>query len=209
MKLIIFDMDGTLLDSAHDITTSINYVRQEHYGLDELSREFVIEAINRTERNLPKLFYNTQIYEDSARALFEPHYHEQCIQNVRLYDGIKEMLESLKEQGFLMSIATNAPSHFASRMISHLHIENYFEHIVGANLVQSPKPAPDMLELIFKRYEFDSKKDRAWMVGDSSKDMDVAKNVAIPSIFATWGFSKEGSGDYIASHPSQILEIVR
>ncbi len=202
-------MDGTLLDSGQDITASINHVRKVQYGLEALESEYVIEAINRTERNLPKLFYNTEIYEESARALFEPHYHEQCVQNVRLYDGIEATLETLKEQGFLMSVATNAPSHFASRMISHLGIEGYFDHIVGANLVQSPKPHPDLLHLIFEKYGFNIAKHKAWMVGDSSKDMGVAKNVGITSIFATWGFSKDGKGDFVISHPSEILEIVR
>ena len=97
MKLVVFDMDGTLIDSQYDITESINYVRKEQYGLDKLTCKYVVEAINREERNLPKLFYNTQIYELSAKEMFEKHYHEQCIKNPKLYDGIKDTLQNLKE----------------------------------------------------------------------------------------------------------------
>ena len=70
MKLVIFDMDGTLIDSKKDITISINYVRDLKYNLGPISESFVVESINKEIRNLPKLFYNTDIYDDSARVIF-------------------------------------------------------------------------------------------------------------------------------------------
>ncbi len=208
MKLIIFDMDGTLIDSQHDITESVNFVRKEHYGLEKLTCKYVVEAINREKRNLPKLFYNTEIYEDSAKEIFEKHYHEQCIKNPRLYEGISETLEALKEQGFNMSVATNAPSTFATRMLSHLNIAEYFDYIVGADLVEKPKPYVDMFEYLSDKYNVNINKYESYMIGDNSKDMGFAKNSGIKGIFATWGFSKEGEGDFTASHPEEILHIL-
>ncbi len=92
MKIAIFDMDGTLLNSAKDITISINEVRRINHKLDGLSEDFVVEAINRDQRNLAELFYGTELYELRDKTMFEDHYHEQCVQNVYLYEGVKESL---------------------------------------------------------------------------------------------------------------------
>ena len=88
MKIVIFDMDGTLLDSKKDITISVNHIRDAHYKLPPLSEEFVVEAINMDVRNLPKMFYGTELYEDKDREVFEVHYAQQCVQNPYLYDGV-------------------------------------------------------------------------------------------------------------------------
>lgn len=205
---MIFDMDGTLINSATDITVSINYVRKHYYGLNELSEQFVIDAINSSERNLAFLFYETQLYDPQAKALFEEHYHTQCIQNVRAYNGIVETLVQLHSQGCILGVATNAPSKFAKRMLSHLEISNYFTHIIGADNVELPKPHPAMLEIHLENHGFDAKCDRAWMIGDNIKDMDAARNANISSIFAAWGFSENGMGDYLVTDPMEILTII-
>ena len=75
MKVVIFDMDGTLIDSKKDITISVNYIRELHYSLPPLSEEFIVEAINMEVRNLPEMFYGTQIYQDIDRDVFEIHYY--------------------------------------------------------------------------------------------------------------------------------------
>ncbi|MDQ1297902.1 MAG: Haloacid dehalogenase [Campylobacterota bacterium] len=207
-RIVIFDMDGTLIDSAKDITLSINYVRKQYYGLDDLTEQFVIDAINARERNLAFLFYETEHYDVHAEALFEEHYHTQCIQNVRAYSGIAETLSILHTQGCILGVATNAPSIFAKRMLSHLQLSDYFTHIIGADNVPFPKPHPAMLEMHLEQHGFVPSRDRAWMIGDNTKDMDAARNANISSIFAAWGFSDHGEGDYLVTDPSQLSSII-
>jgi len=207
-KIVIFDMDGTLLDSKKDITISVNHIRKRHYSLEPLSEEFIVEAINMEVRNLPFLFYGTEEYEDSDRVVFEQHYYKQCVQNPYLYDGIKGLLQELVSSGVKLSVATNAPTIFAHRMLNSLGVDEYFDVIIGADKVKISKPNPQMLFEILNHYKYDEKKDRAWMIGDNSKDMLSAQNAGIESIFARWGFSPDGQHDKIIEHPKEIIDIV-
>ncbi len=208
MKIVIFDMDGTLLDSKTDITISINHIRHLHYNLTPLSEEFVVKAINMEERNLPKLFYGTDTYHDKDKKVFEVHYATQCVQNPYLYDGILEMLNKLKDADVKLSVATNAPTKFAFRMLEHLEVADMFDMIIGADKVKVSKPDPQMLNIILDSYNFKIDKHQAWMVGDSSKDIMGAKNAGINSIFATWGFSPNGEHHTLINHPKEIIDIV-
>lgn len=207
-RIVIFDMDGTLIDSATDITLSINHVRKHFYGLNDLSEQFVVDAINATERNLAFLFYETDQYDEGAKALFEEHYHTQCIQNVRAYNGIAETLVHLHSHGCILGVATNAPSIFAKRMLSHLNLAEYFTHIIGADNVEFPKPHPQMIDFHLEHHGFISEYDRAWMIGDNKKDMDAAASANITGIFASWGFSKDGYGDYLVRDPHDLSAII-
>lgn len=207
-KIVIFDMDGTLIDSKKDITISINYVRESHHNLPPLSEEFIVEAINMEVRNLPKLFYETETYEKNDRLAFEKHYKEQCIQNPYLYNGIFEMLEVLKKNSVKMSVATNAPTIFAKTMLSSLNVAEMFDVIIGADAVKASKPSPDMLHKILEQYSYDASRDKAWMVGDNSKDMLSAQNADIEAIFATWGFSPKPEYHRFISSPEEIIDIV-
>lgn len=207
-RIVIFDMDGTLINSALDITISINHVRSHCYSLSPLHEQFVIDSINAHDRNLARLFYETEIYEENARALFEEHYHDQCIQNVYTYNEIIETLSHLSFHGCVMSVATNAPSIFAIRMLNHLGIAKYFSCILGADNVEHPKPHPQMIEDILEHHKYQENSDHAWMVGDNSKDMQAARSANIGTIFAAWGFSNKGEGDFIAYSPSEINTII-
>ncbi len=208
MTVVIFDMDGTLIDSQHDITVSINHVRALNHGLDPLTSDFVVEAINRDQRNLAKLFYNTELYEERDRILFEAHYHKQCTEASVLYEGVKELVVSLHGKGVKMGVATNAPSQFANRMLEHVGIAGYFERIVGADMVALPKPDPEMLQVTLEHLLFDAKRDSAFMVGDNTKDMEAGFRAGVTSVFATWGFSPQGHGDHVIGHPSELLELI-
>lgn len=207
-KIVIFDMDGTLIDSKKDITISVNYVRRVNHDLPPLSEDFIVDAINMEVRNLPKLFYGTELYEEGDREVFEKHYKEQCIKNPYLYEGVLELLQTLKAHNVLLSVATNAPTIFAKTMLEHLDVAELFDVIIGADEVKASKPDPAMILYILNHYNFDTLEDKAWMIGDNSKDMQSAKNAAIEAIFAAWGFSAHGEHHRVITAPKDILEIV-
>jgi len=206
MKIAIFDMDGTLLDSAKDITISVNAVRKRNHGLLPLDDAFVVDAINREHRNLAELFYGTSVYETEDQNYFEEHYHEQCVQNVALYEGIVESLNALSEKGVQVSVATNAPTKFANRMLEECGILSNFDFVVGADRVKKAKPDKEMLEFILKGYGYQSSH-KALMVGDNIKDMKAATHAGIESAFATWGFSPKSSHDLVLSSPYDVIDL--
>lgn len=207
-KIVIFDMDGTLIDSGNDITHSVNYVRQERYALSPMSVQAVVDAINAPSRNLAEIFYGTVLYEPEAKELFESHYYDQCIKNVSAYNGIIEVLETLRGANARMGVATNAPGMFARRMLSHLGLEGYFELIVGADDVEQPKPHPQMIRRHLDHCGYRPGTDRAWMIGDNAKDMEAACNAGIEAVFAAWGFAAIADAHPIAREPSEILCLI-
>lgn len=207
-KIVIFDMDGTLIDSGNDITHSVNYVRQERYSLSPMSVQSVVDAINAPHRNLAEIFYGTSRYEPEAKELFESHYYDQCIKNVSAYNGIIEVLETLRGGNARMGVATNAPGLFARRMLSHLGMEGYFELIVGADDVDEPKPHPQMIRRHLDHCGYRPGTDRAWMVGDNAKDMEAASNAGIEAVFAAWGFAAIADADPIAREPLELLRLI-
>jgi len=208
MKIAIFDMDGTLIDSKKDITISINHVRKTNHNLEPLSEDFVVEAINMEVRNLPKLFYETESYEHEDRVLFEEHYHVQCTQNPYLYDGVEKMLHDLKAHDVKLSVATNAPTKFAVEMLTYLNVAHLFDIIIGADKVSASKPDPQMLHQILSHYNYNPSKDEAWMVGDNSKDMLCADNANIESVFVIWGFSSHSEYKITIKEPKELLSII-
>jgi len=185
MKLIIFDMDGTLIDSGNVIANTINFVRR-NIGLKELEKEHLLKSINNPDINPAEFFYGTQHFTDEQTKLFSEYYHKNCINDIRLYDGIEDILSELFGV-FKLSVATNASTIFAQKMLRHLKIEHFFETVIGADKVDNPKPKPDMLLKIIEM--LNTKKEKTLLVGDSHKDLLAAQNAGIKSIMVNWGFT--------------------
>jgi len=205
-RIVIFDMDGTLVDSALDITTAINLVRKE-ISLSPLSQKNVVDAINGDHQGLSKVFYDTLEYKKEHRELFEVFYHEECVKNVYLYDGIFELLNTLHKHNFKCSVATNAPAPFAKRILEHVNVGHFFDYIYGADTHKS-KPHPDMLNTILSNYSYDNAQDLLpMMIGDSIKDIEAGLNASMNSVHVEWGFSNEVFKNSI-KHPKELLKLL-
>lgn len=182
--LIIFDMDGTLIDSSAAMTQSVNYVRAR-IGLPPIDQKMLEYHINQPDHHLPKIFYNTDEYDPQHRAWFKEHYLEHVHTMIALYPDIAEMLKSVYDTAHL-AIATNASDFFAHHMLEHMKIDHYFSAIVGSNNVAEPKPSPLMIQHLMD--SFSLKTDHTVLVGDSLKDEQAALNAGIDFFFVEWGY---------------------
>lgn len=185
MKLIMFDMDGTLINSGTMIANTINYVR-ENLGFEHMKKNFILEKVNDPTINSAEFFYGTVHFTDQQSKLFETYYHEHCLTDLEIYDGIKELLDDLNSD-FILSVATNANSEFAHKMLNHLELGKYFKTVVGYNDVTKPKPHPEMVYKIINK--INTTKEKSLLVGDSHKDIQAASSAGVDSILVNWGFS--------------------
>jgi phosphoglycolate phosphatase len=208
MKTIIFDLDGTLVDTHLDITASINHVRKKLYGLEPMTAEEIRSVMNVPGLNLAYAFYGVEEYEPEAEALFEEHYSQQCLQRARTFDGVVETLEKLLAHQCELFVATNAPTTTSRLILQNNGIVECFKDIVGADRVKEPKPHPEMLHLIRQQ----SRYDEVWMVGDSPKDIMAAQRAEVNPLFVTWGYSQELPKEFLSvpvvSKPLALIDII-
>ncbi len=193
--LIIFDMDGTLIDSSKSMTKSINHVRS-HLSLPPFSVEKVVKLINEPDNDLPKLFYEDKMPYSECRKIFESHYKDNCLVDMELYEGVKEMLENLSKS-FKLALLSNAYGEFVKRMTRFKEIDRYFEMTLGSDDTGYRKPDPRGIFYILDKLKFE--KNRALYIGDSLKDEMAAKNAGIKYIFVDWGFGEYENPDAIIS----------
>jgi len=185
-KLAIFDMDGTLVDSSVTIANAINYVR-DHLYLPPLEPELIIRKINDHTLNPARYFYKADRFEADHEKWFSEYYSENHQQELLLYNGISEMLLSLKESGISLAVATNAYRGSTIESLTHLGIYELFDTIACFDDVKRGKPYPDMLLSILDKLEIE--KEEALFVGDGSRDEMAAKNAKLEYLMVNWGFS--------------------
>lgn len=198
-ELIIFDMDGTLIDSGNVITNTINFVRSQ-LGLNIIEKNEMLEKLNDPTINSSKYFYGTKEFTDEQTKLFHEYYDTHCISDIILYDGILELLKALKEKNCILGVATNASREFAVKMLEHLNINDYFHSITGASCVINPKPHPDMILKTLEICKMD--KYQAILIGDSEKDKLAAQAADIDGVLVNWGFTDHKVTDAITDVPA-------
>ncbi len=186
IKNLIFDMDGTLIDSSAIIANSINYVRSK-LGLPPMQSHLILEAVNDTSIHRPKFFYGVEEYAPQHVEWFREYYAANHHTQTVLYTGIRELLEEVRLH-FGLALATNAYRESAELILQHLGIEHFFDIIVCGDEVAHPKPAPDMIEKIISF--FGCEKSEILLIGDGKTDEEAAKNAGIGFIKVNWGWQR-------------------
>lgn len=185
MALIMFDMDGTLIDSGFAITNTINYVR-ENLGFERLEKNYILEKVNDPSINSAEFFYGTKEFTKQQTKLFEEYYNEHCLSDLVVYDGMAKLIDDLKGD-FILTVATNANSTYAHKMLNHVGLGKYFSTILGYDSVKNPKPHPEMVNKTLEIHNIS--KEKAQLVGDSKKDIMAATKAGVDSVLVNWGFS--------------------
>ncbi len=186
-ELIIFDMDGTLVNSSLTIAYAINYVRQK-LNLAPLDPQLILEKVNDHTLNPAQYFYEIEQFEKEHEEWFSEYYTSNHKEELILYDGVKELLESLKNRDIKLAVATNAYRISTIQSLTHLGIYNLFDSIACADDVPKAKPYPDMLHKVLGELNISAQK--SIFVGDGERDEMASKEAKIEYIMVNWGFSE-------------------
>lgn len=189
-QYILFDLDGTLVDSSEGILNSAHSA---------------LEAMGRTENDIQKLrrfigpplkdaFMNLYAMDESiankATEKFREYYNDIGKYQCCLYEGIEETLSQLRRLGRKLFVATSKPTVFSVDILKHLGIDMYFDGVVGSNLDNSRSKKCEVINYILNEYKIDDK-NSVVMIGDKSHDLIGAAQCNIHGIGVTYGF-----GDY-------------
>jgi len=209
---VIFDLDGTLLDTINDLADSVNFTLNL-YGFPCRNiaevKSFVGNGVARLiELSIPDGLSNPQYKK--CLADFRRHYSENMQNKTCAYKGIMKLLEKLSKEGYKLAIVSNKFD-TAVKGLNQVYFGEYIKVAIGESEGVSKKPAPDT---VFKALrELGSAADRSIYVGDSEVDVKTAKNSGIVCVGVTWGFrdrevlEQEGA-DYIIDRPEELLEII-
>ncbi|MBN1913502.1 MAG: HAD-IA family hydrolase, partial [Candidatus Omnitrophica bacterium] len=146
LKLVIFDLDGTLLDAYPAITKSFNYVmRRLKYPLQ--SPSIIRRAVGRGDEGLLKPFLKPQDLK-KAVSLYRAHHAQALLRGSRLYPKAKQLLSYLKNKGYKLAVASNRPTKFSRILIRYLKLDKYFDYVLCADRIRNKKPHPQILNKI-------------------------------------------------------------
>ena len=211
-NVYIFDLDGTLLDTLHDLASSVNYALQTHdmptHSVDAI-RGFVGNGVRLLmERAVPDGAQNPQF--EAAFATFRQHYMQHSLDTTCPYPGIAEMLQQLKQRGCRLAVVSNKMMAATQDLVRHFFPE--IEVAIGEHEAEGirKKPAPDTVFQALRQLGVG--KEQAVYVGDSDVDLQTARNSGLPCISVLWGFRSRdfllhhGATTFI-THPAELLSL--
>ena len=194
VRALVFDLDGTLIDSKLDLALSVNAARA-HMGLPPLEHETIYSFIGQGAPMLIRQALGeaaTDANVERALDFFITHYREHLLDNTLTYPGVREALEALR--GWPMAVLTNKPVRPSERILAGLGIAGYFRRVYGGNSFATKKPDPEGMHALLG--EFGVSPREAMLVGDSEIDVLAARNAGVWSCGVTYGLGSHLLGEY-------------
>lgn len=209
---VLFDMDGTLLNTLDDIGDSVNFI-MDRYGYPQRSmneiKSFVGNGVVRLlELSVPEGKANPR-FEDCLRE-YKEHYRGNMLNKTAPYAGIMELLHALHQKKCGLAIVSNKFDR-AVKDLNELFFREYVRVAVGESETVKKKPAPDSVIEALK--ELGASAEKALYVGDSEVDIETAKNAGLTGVGVTWGFRdrkvlEDAGADFIIDTPMELLELI-
>lgn len=192
-QVLIFDLDGTLIDSRRDLATGINLMRQ-HYGLSPLTVATVASYVGVGVHSLVAQALQDALSIkadlDEAAKLYTAFYRQNICAETTLYLGVQQGLERLAQAGHTLALLSNKPEEDCRVILRFFRLEALFASIIGADSGLALKPDPQAVHAILKAVN--GAPADSWMIGDNYTDIAAAHRAGIHNIFVTYGFGKLG-----------------
>jgi phosphoglycolate phosphatase len=204
-ELLIFDLDGTLIDSKRDLVDSVNATRI-WAGLQALPDELVASYVGNGAPVLIQRAFPDGTAADHARFLryFLDYYREHMLDATTLYPGVREALDRLHSADVAMAVLTNKPVRFSVHLIEGLGLDTHFFRIYGGNSFEEKKPHPLGIRLLME--ESGAGASATMMVGDSAVDVLTARNAGVQACGVSWGFQPE---TFSQAPPDLVIDDMR
>lgn len=213
IKAVFFDLDGTLVNSLEDLATSTNYALKEFgFPIHEVEKYkyFVGDGMQKLiERVLPENSRTAEM-QKSVFESFWNHYAEHYVDKTVVYDGIKELLSALRQEGLKLAVVSNKAQEMALEVTNKL-LGDSLDVVCGKQEGYLPKPDPQLT--LKTMSDIGVKPEECVFIGDSGMDAATAVNIGCVGIGVLWGFRTEdelldNGAKFIVKKPNQILDII-
>ncbi len=213
-KAVIFDLDGTLAYTIHDLADSMNRVLIENgfpTHITDQYRFFVGKGIRSLVFNALPFDFRDEQMVDKCLTQFMREYEMRYLNKTKLYEGVPELISGLKHLDVMMAVLSNKKDEFTIRMVNKFFGDDTFKIVMGASDRFPSKPSPVGANYIREHFMLDS--NEILFVGDSNTDMQTANAAGMIACGVLWGYRSreeliESGANFLVSNPSQILEIV-
>ena len=202
---VIFDLDGTILNTAEDLNGSLNYVL-EKYGLPLRTVTETTRFLGNGIRRLIELGAGENVPDETLDAMFadlKTHYKDHCFDQTRPYEGVPELIAALRAAGIKTAVVSNKAD-FAVRELVERFFPGLFDYAVGEKEGVRRKPCPDSVNEALK--VLGVPREQAVYVGDSEVDIATAKNAGMECLSVTWGFRTEA--DLLVNGATTVVRTV-
>ena len=209
---VLFDLDGTILDTIEDLKDSLNHVLDKYgfpgHSTEEVKR-FVGNGMHKlVERAVPEETSRDLIEEIHSR--FISYYKDNCRIKTKPYPGIMELVRTLKENGIKTAVISNKSDAAVRELTTHM-FNGCFDQVLGASDGVKLKPDRAMIDIVLGKLSVNS--EDAIYVGDSEVDIETARNAHMDCVSVTWGFRSRAQliangAEMLADEPAQILRYI-